>query len=288
VQARRNERPALIQTADTRIEGMNRSRLDPAFDVSSSSMEGNLQPDPLRYPVDKRMTVLRLSELDGTPIGAIVHFTSHPTILSFKSPYISADFPGVVCSRIESAMGPDSVTLYLNGTLGDTAPTPDWQDDVADEIADMRAYGNQLADSALGLLDEVQPMTDTGFVAAVSHRKLPDITLAPLWGARMFGRMNHWFVKDNVATLQVMRLGKLVMIAIPGEPTTAAGAILKQTCPENLDCIIVAPANGHFGYLITPEEYEGDTYAADSCFFGRDIISRLAEGVAISMAGAIK
>ncbi|HDH96390.1 MAG TPA: hypothetical protein ENF73_01525, partial [Proteobacteria bacterium] len=115
IEAKSRMRPARLEIALKRLKGMNRSRLDPAFVFGADEAEPSVQPNPEKYPVDERLTVIRITDADATSTGVIVHFTAHPTILSPKNMKVSADFPGVVCSRIEETLGDDVIALYLNG-----------------------------------------------------------------------------------------------------------------------------------------------------------------------------
>ena len=278
--ARESMQPARLEIAHDNIRGMNRSRLDPAFDVDSSSMTNGLHPDPEKYPVNERMTVIRISTPEGGPLGALVHFTAHPTILSPDSLLISAEFPGVVCGRIERELGHDTTAIFLNGTLGDTAPTPDWTGDVEVEIGLMHDYGNKLADYAIETLARVQPMDDLNVAANQARYEFQKVTIRSLWWAKL--PTGPFMLRPDVP-FQVVRLGNLVLMAVPGEPTTSVGLDLKSLCPDECYCMIVPLANSHIGYIVSQDEYEGGTYAASACMFGPDTALKVKQAMAAAV-----
>jgi len=285
--AKQAMRPARWEAATRMVSGLNRSRLDPAFEVDGHQMADGAAPDRGKYPVNERLTVLRFTGNEGIPVGAVAHFTAHPTILSPKNLALSADFPGVVCDRLEKNLGQGSVVLFLNGTLGDTAPIPDWTDDVTEEIRQMRAYGNEVADRAEEVLAAAEPMSDSSVSAGVAKREFNQVTLRPLWGWTLSRSMSRAFVTQPEVTFQAIRLGDVVLIAVPGEPTTRVGDDLRSLCPEGKSCTIVGQSNAAIGYIVTAQEYEGGTYAADTCFFGPKVIDevRAGAGEALSALG---
>src|SRR5207302_2116529 len=54
------------------------------------------------------------------------------------------------------------------------------------------------------------------------------------------------------ATLSVARLGALTLIAVPGEPTSAAGRELRKAVGDP-DALILGLCNGYVGYIETPD-----------------------------------
>jgi neutral ceramidase len=78
----------------------------------------------------------------------------------------------------------------------------------------------------------------------------------------------------EVLPLQVVRLGSLVLVATPFEPTTMAGRRLQETVqaelgPAGVDRVVVAGlANAYAGYVATREEYAAQHYEGASTHFG--------------------
>ncbi|MHA2289792.1 MAG: hypothetical protein ACXABG_13490 [Promethearchaeota archaeon] len=55
-------------------------------------------------------------------IGFIVNYSCHPTTLSFENNKLSADFPGIVISKIDNLTNKKVKTIYVNGPSGDLNP----------------------------------------------------------------------------------------------------------------------------------------------------------------------
>lgn len=83
-----------------------------------------------------------------------------------------------------------------------------------------------------------------------------------------------WGWVNNEQPVQLMRIGNLGLIAIPGEPTTMVGrrirnAVDKELADIGVDTLVVAGlANNYSGYVATREEYALQHYEGASTSFG--------------------
>jgi neutral ceramidase len=74
--------------------------------------------------------------------------------------------------------------------------------------------------------------------------------------------------------VQLIRIGPLHLIAIPGEVTIVAGLRLRRTVAAIVgeqieDVLVVGYSNAYVHYVTTPEEYEEQRYEGGSTMFGR-------------------
>jgi neutral ceramidase len=97
----------------------------------------------------------------------------------------------------------------------------------------------------------------------------PKDILAPV------GEMNRIYpwVQEQVP-VQLLRIGQLYLIGVPGEVTIAAGLLLRRTVAEIVgadlrDVLVAGYANSYFHYLTTPDEYDSQQYEGGSTLFGR-------------------
>ncbi|MCC6160523.1 MAG: neutral/alkaline non-lysosomal ceramidase N-terminal domain-containing protein, partial [Deltaproteobacteria bacterium] len=256
-EARASAEPARIEMASKDVFGLNRSRLDPGFVHGNES--ANTAPDTGAHPVNRTLTVLKFSRTDGSTIGALVHFTAHPTVLSPKSTRVSADYPGVVYRRVEEALGPETTVLYMNGPLGDAAPSPDWVEGVSED-RQMEDYGEALSKAILDVMASRRAFTAND-VAGSAVREPFERVVVRSWGRSELPHfLSRAFYVDPEVTFQTTRLGSLVVIAVPGEATYATGEMYQTMCPPGARCIVTGPANAYMGYLVTREQYEVDGY----------------------------
>lgn len=78
----------------------------------------------------------------------------------------------------------------------------------------------------------------------------------------------------TVLPLQLIRIGTLVLAALPLEPTIVAGLRLRRTLSEALSVpldhvLVQGYANDYAGYLTTPEEYGQQHYEGGHTMYGR-------------------
>jgi len=74
--------------------------------------------------------------------------------------------------------------------------------------------------------------------------------------------------------VQLVRIGPLYLIGIPGEVTITAGLRLRRTVApivgaDQRDVLVAGYANGYIHYVTTPEEYTAQRYEGASTLFGR-------------------
>ncbi|MEW6733618.1 MAG: neutral/alkaline non-lysosomal ceramidase N-terminal domain-containing protein [Acidobacteriota bacterium] len=88
------------------------------------------------------------------------------------------------------------------------------------------------------------------------------------------GRMTPYPWTPEVLPVQIVRIGNLAIIAVPGEFTTMAGRRLRETVATQLHSIgvnyviIAGLANAYAGYVTTREEYQSQQYEGASTHFG--------------------
>ncbi|MGI8635263.1 MAG: neutral/alkaline non-lysosomal ceramidase N-terminal domain-containing protein [Segetibacter sp.] len=87
-----------------------------AVDVDGKASLG-LNPDG---PVDRRIGLLRIDKMDGSPLALIANYPIHGTVLGDKNLQISGDAPGIVSEYVEGKIG--APVLFINGAAGNLAP----------------------------------------------------------------------------------------------------------------------------------------------------------------------
>lgn len=270
-EAQRNLQPASLSYEISELPGLNRSRRDPAFDVAVGGPGAGQQLtyDRNMYPTDERLTVLQAVAADGRILGLVIRYSAHPTVLSPDNMKVSADWPGVMTRTLEKRLGDGTVALFFNGSLGDAAPLPDWSN-VPQEEKDTEAYGTRLADAVSARLDKLQPLQPAIVAGHTSRAEITRPIARPLGRLPMKQAFTGAIALRTDVPLQAVRLGNLVLLAVPGEPTTLVGRELESLCDREMQCLTVGPANDYLSYFVTQAEYQEDKYAPNSCFFGEN------------------
>jgi neutral ceramidase len=80
--------------------------------------------------------------------------------------------------------------------------------------------------------------------------------------------------QSQIRAISLVRLGQLVILAVPAEVTTMAGRRLRNTVMEQLGdwarhIVIAGYSNGYAGYVTTPEEYLLQQYEGGHTLHGR-------------------
>lgn len=76
----------------------------------------------LDRPVDPGITVLRVDDVAGKPLGLVTNFGCHAVVLGYDNYLISADWPGYACAKLEQALGTGTTCLFFQGGAGDVNP----------------------------------------------------------------------------------------------------------------------------------------------------------------------
>jgi len=91
--------------------------------------------------------------------------------------------------------------------------------------------------------------------------------------------------------LQLLRIGHLYLVGVPGEVTIVAGLRLRRTVAEIVgadvaDVLVAGYSNGYIHYVTTPEEYDSQEYEGGSTLFGRwelPALQQVCAGLATAM-----
>jgi neutral ceramidase len=231
--------------------------------------------DP-QAPIDRRLTTIRLSGADGSPVGLLWHTGVHPTVLGPDNLQYSADLPGEVRRRLRRD---DEPVIFLNGPAGDVSsrfvrrgrdgaelerlgrllhdalPRAQRPIELAPVVMAERVVALQPANHEVRNDEQLRRHTvqllESPELDAGERRRLESL----LEG---LARRSRQPPTDNTveARMQVLRLGDLTLAAVPGEAVSALGRL--SPGPEGVTVLLVGYANGYVGYLTTPTD--GPTY----------------------------
>ena len=99
----------------------NRELRDAKIGFGKGSLEGIvINRRRLEGPVDAEVNVIRIDDLSGNPMAALINYTCHAVVLGSDNLFISADYPGYVMRFVEKNLGIPA--LFVNGACGDINP----------------------------------------------------------------------------------------------------------------------------------------------------------------------
>lgn len=205
--------------------------------------------------LDRTVTALGLDALDGRPVATLVHFACHPEAVTSRNDLLSADFPQALYSTVEAAR--PGVALFINGALGGMV-TVDARGRTFEEAARIGAAIGVLALGALaGGADapEAVPL-------AVARR--------PVWipvqnrrfhlGAALGVFAGRPFDDGHTRSeVQALRLGPVVLLALPGEVLPRLGFELQALIDAPLP-LVVSLGNDELGYLLHEADWDAERF----------------------------
>ena len=195
---------------------------------------------------DRTLRVLAATDDAGRCVCAILHYACHGVCLTGGNRLISGDWPGGMCSRLEQALGADSVAMFMNGCAGDIAPRSDHMGSEAGlQVAVARA-----SDAATTAWARLQVTAGTGLSAGARIVALPYVCPGPGGETAM------------PVCLQHLTLGPVEIVALSGEVLFGIGQGIQDHSGRN-DLWVAAYCNGGHGYICTDQALAEGGYEPD-------------------------
>jgi len=274
VQACANRVPARIGAGRGRLDGhtINRRFID--------------------RPTDPGMAVLRVEDLEGEVLGLVVNWNCHAVVLGYDNLLISADFPGLVSTKLEERLDKGAVVLYVNGGTGNVNPytsgvraklTGEYTIDTM--VEGTHYYGTadtqprfHIGDRGGGTFEEVKEL---GRAVAEEAWKIAQTIQAgepcrlPWVGSvrvkirradapPLEERLRAYVGPQGFDTVEVMALGvgEMALVGEPGEVFTETFVDFKRWLWQMGFGVPMAAsyANGFFGYLVPAHAFPEGGY----------------------------
>ncbi|HCU36491.1 MAG TPA: hypothetical protein DGT21_13880 [Armatimonadetes bacterium] len=204
-------------------------------------------------PLDDLLTVLRIENADGEPIGVLFHFTCHPI----------PDFFGYAAQAVESAL-PGSVCLILNGCQGSVDTPFEVPLEGKTQQEQLPILGDALTKAALELLGRAECSGHVPLGVCSRDVFLPlDVRTPESTSWRDREMWADAFTAGGFSTeVQCMRIGDLALAGIPGEAQVGFGAQIAGVSPFSITRG-VGLANDECAYLLDVESRARGGYEAD-------------------------
>ncbi|NIA16510.1 MAG: hypothetical protein GWP08_20815 [Nitrospiraceae bacterium] len=242
---------------------------------------------------DQEVGVLTVSDAARNLRGMMINFALHPT--NVRGDRICADFPGYLGEFIREQMGPGVSTVFLNGPCGDTDSNTDFVKRVAHSPERARLIGAALGETVREAAGHAEPI-ESGNVRSVQQllqiplKRVPDERVALAHRVLENPEPTEWVFskgtlrpspqKERVCAreailvaeraaccpyanveVQAIRLGDLVLLAVPVELFTEYGVQIKEAIRVRFPfAMVVELANGAFGYVPTRKAFATGGY----------------------------
>ena len=197
-------------------------------------------------PIDPEVCVLRVENMAGEIFASMVNFGCHPvSIYPFLSTAVSADYPAFVTSVVERAEG--GLCLFTLGLAGDAVPYDRG-------ILPRRQIGRAVGGEALRRLQFVTTKSD---VTVCGLKK--EIAFPAKLPATEKAAGNDNIPETVISEIQVLRLGDIYILGLPGEVLVEVGLKIKKRAGlENL--FVVTLSNDAIGYVCHSDAYDEGGY----------------------------
>jgi neutral ceramidase len=240
---------------------------------------------------DDEMTALKVTDGDGKPLAAVFNYAAHPVYYGADMLQVSGDWSGAFERQMEAVL-PGAVVLFLNGAEGDASPNGADEGTPSEKI---QTYSAKISEKARHLYDGITAKSEGALSAWTHETELGPSKPHPLFllasiALKATPDQARALVERMMPTrceISYVRAGDLLLIGVPGEPTTPIGVAVKKAGKERggKHVGIVALTNGWLGYIVTPEQYKAGKYEPTMSFYGDQIGERILEGV---RAGLLK
>lgn len=235
-------------------------------------------------PIDLEVTVMRIDDIDGEPIGVVVNFACHTDTVGGTE--YSGDYPAEMSRVLKQVLGPDVVCLFLLGACGNINHL-DFMHGKAEQRQRHDAMGRILAGEALKVREKIHCIAEVPIQSSHSFYSFElrrpsqeEVEEAKRILQAEDAGNEHFFAKqmllidqltDHAATaeIQAIRIGEWAIVGLPGEIFVEFGLDLKQHSPFSKTMINTLCNGSIYGYVCTREAYAQGGYEPRMKTFSR-------------------
>lgn len=289
VQAWRACRPMRLWSAVAHGEDLfynRRIRLRDGSTVMNWTLPPPASIDQALGPVDPEIGVLFCGDDASHPAVVASNAALHAAVLAGDNWLINPDWPGYYYRAIQQVFGPDTTAIFLQGAEGNINHI-----DLHDRLQgrgfkEAQRIGSAMALAAAATRFAAQPVLGplswSSEVVSLPPRQISEDQLA--WAQQMISQSAHSaaapagqvdgipdqvFARDQLelaqrsepyaAEIQVLRIGEVAIVGLPGEFFVEFGLAIKRASPARIT-LVAGLANGSTGYVPTAEAFDEGGY----------------------------
>lgn len=219
---------------------------------------------PRRPLVHPRGEAWRVSVAGRTLLAG---FDAHPTLYDESELRTRGDWPGLLSARVGGLAATGPIGGVAPRVPGASAPEKAWNltDRVIGSWQDRPVQGDGAA-WASEPVDLARPSAHPEFAPAYG--------VPPALAALAVGRF-----APSSAELSGFRLGDLLVVGVPGEPSPEVGSRIQAEGRRAGfgHVVVLSHVNGWMGYILEPNDYDSGGYEATLAFHGREAADRVVE-----------
>lgn len=231
-------------------------------------------------PIDPQVTVIRIDDAAGQPIGVVTNYACHTDTVDGTE--YSADYPGELSRTLKRVLGEHIVSLFVMGASGDINHVDfvnRTMDDYDVHAAHYKKMGRILAGEALKTREKISTSPDcrvdvrsvrfpvglrkpTASELAKAHREMASCPVGSeeyYAGLEVVKAGEHRSDSVEIEAL-AFRLGDMAVVGLPGELFVEIGLEIKRRSPFR-PTMIGSLSNGSVNaYICTEEAYRQGGY----------------------------
>lgn len=236
-------------------------------------------------PVDPELGVIVVEEIDGKMIAVLINYTCHPAILAGDNFLISEDYPGYTMRLLEKET--NALCLFTNGATGNINHINIFNPHQKRGFYEAERLGTILAKKALSIIPKGKtiPVEELKIIREEiklplrkiprfeiekarklvqgKERKTKKISLIDGLSEEVYAEqilaLNKIGGKSLSSEIQVVSLGDIALVSIPGELFVEYGLEIKKKSPSP-HTFIIGYANDYVGYIPTLEAFQEGGY----------------------------
>ena len=239
---------------------------DVTLEVGGAADAGLVSSRSGGQPPDGQLTRVVLKGAAG-PVAEVLVFAAHATLIPRQRALVDPDYPGRLSALREEAG--HGVTLFVQGSEGNASVAYS-EGQGAERAAGFARKLSELADGATPT--PVAGPVRLAFARVQASMPRPDSSRLVPGFTRAAGDNFLCASAPREAEVDALAVGPLELLALPAEPTMAAGRALADLTGATH---VLGLANGYVGYLDTPELVLGGQGESRRQYFGPALLERL-------------
>ncbi len=234
---------------------------------------------------DRKIGIIRLDKVDGSPLAIIVNYPIHGTVLG-NTTCISADVQGVVSEYVQQILG--APCLFINGAAGNLAPLYSVGKNIDDPF--LKQFRTMLGDKVLEANSRIT--TTTKEVALYTQEIIVETPRKKELGwPSTFGKYTRTTISgENLVRVPIQFLRINDDIAIWNSPCEMFCEISNEVRNRSPFpyTFYYGYANGWLGYLPTEEEWSHNGYEPSVSPFTPSAAKDVTESVVAVLQGDLR
>ena len=251
-------------------------------------------------PIDPELGVLGIRNAQGF-MAMLLSYTCHPMNVFARhgEMAVSAEWCGALADEMRQTYGSACIPLVLNGACGNIGPFPAFDTGYPLDPTDHRAMGRVLAETArkvitsLSFEDDITldwktqmvrlPLRAADPAQLAADRQMIQDHPQPPWAdeertsvredwmlaaSRLSAHLQQQREGDIDYEIQVLRVGKVAFVGLPGEPFVEGGLRIKEASPF-YPTYIVHCVTQYVGYLPVREAFARGGHEVDYAYWAK-------------------